>query len=137
MKNKTNIYLLVVFFLISACANKPQEEDLCRFENGSCIKRFDSKELILEIRPLPPQAFKELTFILSMKGGKLQEEEILLDLTMPGMFMGQNQVKLKRNEEGRYIGKGVIPRCPSGKTLWQATVIMPSGERADFRFHVR
>ncbi len=33
---------------------------------------------------------------------------------MPGMFMGKNRPALKKVSDGRYEGKGVITRCPSG-----------------------
>ena len=123
--------------LISACSEVQEKEALCKFEEGPCIKRLNSHELILEVRPAPPQAFKELKFILSVRGRNISSEELLIDLTMPGMFMGKNQVRLKRQGNNIYTGIGVIPRCPSGKTLWQAEVILPGGDAIAFRFHVK
>lgn len=128
---------VVLISLVSACSEVQEKEALCKFEERPCIKRLNSHEFILEVRPAPPQAFKELEFILSVKGRKVNSEELLLDLTMPGMFMGKNQVRLKRQGNNIYTGRGVIPRCPSGKTLWQAEVILSDGDTVEFRFHVK
>jgi len=143
-------YLLIAFFFICSCFEGPKQ-DICVLEKGPCVKVIDSIEVLLSAEPLPLQAFKETTFIVQIKGKKVKPqmllspptEELILDLTMPGMYMGKNQVVLKRTvaegEKGalRFTGKGIIPRCPSGKTLWEARVIIPERGTVAFRFHVK
>jgi hypothetical protein len=41
---------------------------------------------------------------------------------MPGMFMGENRIVLHHKENGKYKGRGVIPRCPSGRKIWKAEI---------------
>ncbi|MFN3479924.1 MAG: hypothetical protein ACK415_06020, partial [Thermodesulfovibrionales bacterium] len=91
----------------------------------------------LDIEPKPLQAFRETEFIVTITKTDNVPEELILDLTMPGMFMGKNQVILKRVEKNKYKGTGVIPRCPSGKTLWQADVLIPKEGSVNFKFHVK
>jgi hypothetical protein len=136
-------YLLIAFFFICSCFEGPKQ-DICVLEKGPCVKVIDSIEVLLSAEPLPLQAFKETTFIVQIKGKEVKpNEELILDLTMPGMYMGKNQVVLKRTvaegEKGalRFTGKGIIPRCPSGKTLWEARVIIPERGTVAFRFHVK
>lgn len=122
---------------IQARAEQDKSQGLCRFEEGPCVKKMNAREFILETSPAPPQAFKETTFTLSIRGAEIKSEEIILDLSMPGMYMGKNQVRLKKSGRNTYTGKGIIPRCPSGKTLWQVGLTLPDGTKIDFRFHVK
>jgi hypothetical protein len=55
---------------------------------------------------------------------------------MPGMYMGRNEVILKKSPTGAFTGRGIIPRCPAGKTLWQADITLPGNVRLSYRFHV-
>jgi hypothetical protein len=76
-----------------------------------------------------------------MRKGEQEEmkelpEEIAVDLTMPGMYMGKNRVILKRESPGKYTGKGIIPLCPSGRKLWKATVTVAGVDAAGFLFNV-
>ncbi len=145
MKINLKGYLLIAFFFICSCSEGP-EQDICVLKKGPCVKIIDSIEVLFSAEPLPLQAFKETTFIVQIKGKEVKPqlllspptEELILDLTMPGMYMGKNQVVLKK-EKGtlRYTGKGIIPRCPSGKTLWEARVIIPERGTVTFRFHVK
>jgi hypothetical protein len=50
--------------------------------------------------------------------------------------MGPNQVTMKKVADLIYQGKGVIVRCPSGKTIWEAKVTVPDVGRARFIFDV-
>lgn len=131
------VLLTIYMLLVVACAEHDEGQEPCRFDEGPCVKKVNSREFILETNPAPPQAFKETTFILSIKDGGVKSDEIILNLSMPGMYMGKNQIILKRNGKDTFTGKGIIPRCPSGKTLWQAELTMPDGMKIDFMFHVR
>jgi hypothetical protein len=61
----------------------------------------------------------------------------VIDLDMPGMEMGPNQVRLRPVNGTVFEGTGVIVRCPSGKRLWSATVILSQTTKAKFLFRVR
>ncbi len=47
---------------------------------------------------------------------------VTLSLSMPGMYMGTNKVRLYPKGEGVYEGPCVIIRCPSGHKTWEADV---------------
>jgi hypothetical protein len=78
---------------------------------------------------------KDLTFRVKISGDPLSEVPFI-DLGMPGMKMGPNRVLLKKNGEATYEGQGVIVRCKSGKTIWQALVILPDIGSVVFTFDV-
>ena len=78
---------------------------------------------------------QELTFTVTIKGST-GYDKLIVTLDMPGMYMGENKVIVRKSGDATYTGKGVIPRCLSGKRLWQATVDTPKGEKAEFLFNV-
>ncbi|MDX9789080.1 MAG: hypothetical protein RBT11_20060 [Desulfobacterales bacterium] len=88
----------------------------------------------LNIAPKPVKAMADLTFTVQLAGNS-SKAPLYIDLDMPGMKMGQNRVELKQHSDGSYTGSGVIVRCPSGKTLWQATVTVPGAGTAAFVFN--
>jgi hypothetical protein len=174
-----HLILLVIFVSLFGCKQREpgirnhvsHEEEVCNFQDIPCVKELKEAEFRLDIEPKPLQAFRETEFILTITPKnsrfKVQDsrlefqdsrfrDELLLDLSMQGMFMGKNQVVLKRTEGNNYKnsrfkvqdsrskiqslkfkGKGIIPRCPSGKTLWQADIYLPDQEMVSFRFHVK
>ncbi|MGE5284376.1 MAG: hypothetical protein ACM3OG_05340 [Actinomycetota bacterium] len=93
------------------------------------------QEVLLSIAPWPPIAMREVDFTVSLPGyaGKPSP---YVDLSMAGMEMGRNRVDLTRGADGRYRGKGVFVRCPSGRHDWEATVTAPGAGKAVFRFAV-
>ena len=78
---------------------------------------------------------KDLTFMVTLDG-KHPGAPLFIDLGMPGMHMGPNQVVLEPVKAGVYKGKGIIVRCPSGKRTWRATVTIPDIGEVDFIFDV-
>ena len=107
----------------------------CEIYKGPCMKKIDGTEMIFEITPRPVRAMEELRFSISVSG-ESPENILILELAMPGMFMGINKVVLKKAADGRYYGTGIIPRCPSGKNLWSASVKLPRKGKVEFFFDV-
>jgi hypothetical protein len=58
-------------------------------------------------------------------------------LSMPNMVMGVNRVPMKKSSAGVYEGVGIIPTCPSGRKLWQASVIVDDQIAGHFFFDVQ
>ncbi|HAK87824.1 MAG TPA: hypothetical protein DHV16_09390 [Nitrospiraceae bacterium] len=109
----------------------------CNIDSGPCTKRIGASEIILDITPRPVKVMKELSFTVTLRGKTA--DRLILDLGMPGMYMGKNKVVLKKTADDTYKGKGVIPKCPSGRKLWRATVYLPdagNNKKADFIFNV-
>ncbi|NTU41837.1 MAG: hypothetical protein HGA78_02040 [Nitrospirales bacterium] len=120
--------------LTLACSPQRAAEETadCEIGNGACMKEVKGKQVILDIRPKPVEAMKDLTFRVETESGA---DEIHADLTMPGMYMGENRLRLKKMDGG-YEARGVLPRCPSGKRLWQLTLQTPETGEVSFRFYV-
>ena len=88
------------------------------------------------ITPQPVRAMKPLHFQIDLRNyGK--PRAVIVDLSMPGMIMGINQVTMKKESPGLYKGVGIIPICPTGKKLWQASVIIDNQVAGDFFFDVQ
>ena len=107
----------------------------CDIQSGGCRKQINGRTVDLNIFPKPVKAMKDLTFQVKISGDPLSKPPFI-DLGMPGMKMGPNQVILKRNDAAIYEGQGVIVRCKSGRTIWQATVTLPGIGSVVFTFDV-
>ena len=100
----------------------------CDIHAGSCFKVITKDNIIVEfnISPKPVRLMSDLVFNITLKekDKPISDARVEIDLTMPGMFMGKNRVFLEHKGNGRYEGKGVIVRCPSGKKIWRADVVI-------------
>lgn len=96
----------------------------CAINEGPCSKKNGALTVTLDIAPKPVKAMKSLVFTVTVKGAK-EYDSLKLKLQMPGMSMGNNEVKLVKVGAGKYSGVGVVPKCHSGKRLWSATVELP------------
>jgi hypothetical protein len=109
----------------------------CNFSLGPCTKTCTGRTITLDIAPKPVSAMKELTFILTVTPCSSLPDTILIDLGMPGMMMGRNQVLLKKTGGCTWKGTGIIVRCMSGRTLWQATILSEALKNTAFTFDVK
>jgi hypothetical protein len=94
-----------------------------------------SSEILFDITPKPVTAMHELRFTLR-PGMDITAESLTADLSMPGMYMGINEVSLQRTAEGTYSGTGIIPRCPRGHKLWKASITIPGHGTVSYLFNV-
>jgi hypothetical protein len=122
----SGIFLLVGIVSIGVLnASAVENRTTCDIQRGSClIETGEGMTIEFDIQPKPVAAMSELSFIVNLNRGgtPLTDASTELDLSMPGMFMGRNRPVLKHVYNGRYEGKGIITRCPSGKKTWQAEV---------------
>jgi len=103
----------------------------------ACCVTVGQRTVTLNIEPKPVKHMKELTFNVTVTPCDKLPDTLLLDLSMPGMQMGKNQVMLVKKSGCLYEGKGIIVRCMSGRTLWQATVLSDTLNNPAFTFNVR
>lgn len=95
----------------------------------------EGQKVLLDIGPKPVKAMRELIFSVEVPGyGGAGSPWI--DLGMAGMRMAPNRVDLVKDGDGRYRGKGIFVRCPSGMRTWTATVHLPGKREAVFTFDV-
>lgn len=107
----------------------------CDAHKGVCSQSSGDLTVSLEIVPRPVKAMQDLVFKVSIEGSSPAKHPHI-DLGMPAMKMGPNQVSLKPTGPGTYEGTGVIVRCPSGKKTWFANVIVPESGEVKFIFDV-
>jgi hypothetical protein len=107
----------------------------CRAHDGKCTLPLGGETVTLEILPRPVTAMQDSTFIVTLSG-KQPERTVYIDLGMPAMKMGPNQVRLKPAGNGVYKGQGVIVRCKSGRRTWFANVVIPGAGQVKFVFDV-
>lgn len=126
---------VAVVILLLMMPNALAEPINCDIQNRPCSQTLSGQAVTLDITPRPVKAMEDLLFRVTL-AEDLKGEAPFIDLGMPGMHMGRNRVLLKRIEKGVYEGKGVIVRCPSGKTIWKALVTAPGTGKAGFIFDV-
>ena len=133
---------LAVAFLLTAASDPATGEDHtaslvnCDIQKGFCEKMVTDTRVSLEILPRPVQAMRDLTFRVTVADPGRLSASPFIDLNMPAMDMGANQVRLKDRGDGVFEGRGVIVRCRSGHKTWRARVMLPGIGRADFIFDV-
>jgi len=134
--------LLAALFLpapghISA-SDKYQELVNCDLHTQACTRPLAAGVAVtLEVTPKPVKAMQDLSFKVTLSGRQsTAPNDLYIDLGMPGMKMGPNRVRLNAAGNNTYTGQGVIVRCPSGRRIWQATVIVPEVGHTDFIFDV-
>ncbi|MDA3788559.1 MAG: hypothetical protein PF503_08710 [Desulfobacula sp.] len=142
--SKKNILILSVLFLfimagaadaVLALDSKTSKLINCDIQNQACIQMISGAQVSFDIQPKPVKAMEDLTFIIAVNDMALDGLPII-ELKMPAMKMGKNQVQMKEIAPGVYQGTGIIVRCPSGKTVWQAVVELPGKGSVDFIFDV-
>ena len=132
---KKDFSVLLLFVFVSIAHSAPSHASECDIDRGPCTAIAGRTEVTLDITPQPVKAMKELFFRVTVKGSQIKAP-LLLKLSMPGMYMVRNEVVLKKMPDGSFSGRGIIPRCPSGKKLWQADIAIPSDGRVSYRFYV-
>ena len=133
-------FIFTVFMVLphSAQASGTKDQSLlnCDIQEGSCTQPLQSGDVTLEILPKPVKAMADLVFQVTFRDISPTDAPFI-DLGMPGMKMGPNRVLLKKAEgSDTYSGRGIIVRCPSGRTIWKATVTVPGAESVEFVFDV-
>jgi hypothetical protein len=129
------VCLLVIFPTLSGTPSAMEAKPDCEIHAQSCQKTVANRTVELDILPKPVTAMKDLTFQVKVSGAALDQPPYI-DLSMPGMRMGPNRVKLAPTGAGTYEGTGVIVRCKSGKRIWRATITLPNIGKTDFTFDV-
>ncbi|MGB0130568.1 hypothetical protein [Chlorobium sp.] len=128
---------LAILFFCSAWMLPAEQKPDCDIHGGACSKTAGNTTVTLEISPRPVRHMQELLFSVTVKPCSSLPDTLLLDLSMPGMEMGKNQVTLVRKSNCLYQGKGLIVKCMSGRKLWKATVLSEKMNNPAFTFDVR
>lgn len=116
-------------------AQATEDKPDCEIDRKPCSGHVGAHEVILDITPKPVKAMRLLDFTVVISGNT-GKGKLPVDIGMPGMYMGKNQILLQGDGTGKFTGKGIIPRCSSGGSLWKTTVNMPDAGTAEFLFNV-
>jgi hypothetical protein len=113
----------------------------CDLGAGPCAQPAGSYEVRLELAPRPLRTMAELAAVMELRkdGAPVDGAVVTLAFDMRGMSMGENRRQLVGAGGGRYTGKAVLVRCPSGRKDWIATVALgepPATSVARFEFRV-
>ena len=129
--------ILATLLVCSAWIFPAEQKPDCDIHAGACTKKAASTSVTLEISPRPVRHMQELLFSVTLKPCGTMPDTLMLDLSMPGMDMGKNQVTLLKKNNCLYQGKGIIVKCKSGRKLWKATVLSAKLGNPAFTFDVR
>lgn len=138
---KYPMLLLTLFLIIGAAVlvSVPQgwadSVINCDIRQGPCVRQVFGGQVVFDVHPKPVKAMENLTFSVAVTGMDLDGPPSI-DLGMPGMKMGPNFVAMTQVRVNYFEGPGVIVRCPSGKTVWQAVVNLPEKGSVKFIFDV-
>jgi hypothetical protein len=123
--------------LLNACAIPSGKVADCDIQKGSCTKPAGLGTITIDIEPKPVRAMKELSFSIKVQPNTSLPDTLMLDLGMPDMQMGKNQIALTKKSDCTFQGKGIIVKCRSGHKLWQATLLSDPLKNPSFTFNVR
>jgi hypothetical protein len=148
MNNRKSLLLMVMSILLAlliadTTSAGSQDRIDCNIQKAPCVRMTGSgMDVEFDVAPHPVKAMQELLFMVTLKkqGKPVSGASLVLDLSMPDMFMGNNQTKLKEEPSGRYSGRGVIPRCVTGRKTWKAFVTIAQRgqvEQVAFLFEVQ
>jgi nitrogen fixation protein FixH len=99
----------------------------CDLGAGACTRVLPGgDEVTLDLGPRPLRMMTDLAAVVTVRrgGAPAEPDAITVSFEMPGMRMGTNEVRLARRGAGRFEGKAVLVRCPSGRKDWVATVAL-------------
>ncbi len=94
----------------------------CDLQAGPCLRPLPGGgDVALELWPRPPRAMTDLAVRVVVRGAPAVSGAGV-SWSMRGMNMGENRSRLAPAGEGRFEGKAVLVRCPSGARAWLADV---------------
>ena len=120
--------IMAIMLTLSCSRSHDASVTDCRIDKDPCMKTIMPGGVIaiFDIRPKPVKMMSALFFERSLhkRDRPIADADVLLSLTMPGMYMGEHRVVMSHKGGGSYEGSSVIPRCSSGKRIWKAAFII-------------
>lgn len=122
--------LLIALVMLPGCERVKDEAPAdCLIDEGPCVKTITDEKMSVQfnIEPKPVRAMEKLEFSvrITREEKPIRQRKVVLDLSMPGMYMGKNRPELVFAGDGTWKGAGVLPICPAGRTVWKAEVLFP------------
>ena len=123
----------------ASCGDAAQAPPACDLGKGPCTAPLTGGgEVTLELGPRPLRTMRELAVTADVRaaGRRWRAPRCSVSFAMKGMEMGDNTAALAPAGGGRFAGKAVLVRCPSGRKDWTAdvTVAQPGAAPRTARF---
>jgi hypothetical protein len=112
--------------VLAACTGGRREAGACDLGQGPCTGASEGIDVRLELSPRPLRSLRDLEVaaVVTRGGAPVEGADVRVELSMPGMYMGENRVALAPLGGGRYRGRSVLVRCASGRRDWVAEVAL-------------
>jgi len=95
----------------------------CDLRAGPCVSRSpDGGAVEFGIEPRQIPLLQPLSLRIRLQG--LEAQAVGVEITGVNMDMGYNRLELERQDDGSYLGDGVLPVCTHRKMIWQALVVV-------------
>jgi hypothetical protein len=93
----------------------------CDLNLGPCLATFPGGGVLrVNVTPRPIPLLTPVTVEVQVSG--LSAESVDIDLNSPDMYMGYNRHTLAPRNDGRFVGRTVLPVCVRDRMLWQLQV---------------
>lgn len=108
----------------------------CSVADRPCTLALAGGEVTLDLGPRPLRTMADLSVAVELRGLAVAPAAVEVSFEMAGMDMGANVSLLSPAGGGRFAGKGVLVRCPSGRKDWiaEVRVAAPGAPPASARF---
>jgi hypothetical protein len=109
----------------------------CDLGAGPCTRPLEGGgEVTLDLGPRPLRTMQDLLVRVQVAPAPREPAEVSVAFAMRGMQMGENRAALAASGGGRFEGKAVLVRCPSGRRDWTAEVRLAAGAAPAARFRL-
>lgn len=108
----------------------------CDLQSGSCgavLPQGGRLKFSLSPRPIPVS--DPIALVVALEG--MEADRVTVDFAGVSMNMGFNRPRLAPGGPGRFVGQATLPVCVTGRMVWQATVLVETGQTriaVPFRF---
>jgi hypothetical protein len=132
------ICLLCTSIVLSACSETVIETPDCFNNTQSACERLTNsgRSVFIDIQPRPVLAMREFVIRVTTDSLEPLDKKLKIEFDMPDMYMGKNIARLQLKDNNIWEGTAVLPRCPSGNTIWHAFLSI-GGEHVSFTFEAK
>ena len=123
--------------MLYGCDTSTKVPECFNNTQSACEKITNSKKSVfIDIQPRPILTMREFVIRVTTDSLYPLQKKLKMEFDMPDMYMGKNIARLQMRDDNVWEGTVVLPRCPSGETLWHAFMSI-GGEHVSFTFEAK